>query len=34
MLDDVGVIFDCPKQSLYRWVKKYTSNNKTNNKYL
>ena len=22
-LDDVGVIFDCPKQSLYRWVKRY-----------
>jgi len=22
-LDDVSVIFDCPKQSLYRWVKRY-----------
>ncbi len=22
-LDDVCVIFDCPKQSLYRWVKRY-----------
>ena len=22
-LDDVCKIFDCPKQSLYRWVKRY-----------
>ena len=22
-LDDVCDIFDCPKQSLYRWVKRY-----------
>jgi transposase-like protein len=22
-LDDVCEIFDCPKQSLYRWVKRY-----------
>lgn len=22
-LDDVSVIFDCPKQSLYRWIKRY-----------
>ena len=22
-LDDDCVIFDCPKQSLYRWVKRY-----------
>ena len=22
-LDDVCVIFDCPKQSLYRWVKRF-----------
>ena len=22
-LDDVCKIFDCPKQSLYRWIKRY-----------
>ena len=24
-LDDVCEIFDCPKQSLYRWVKRYNA---------
>ncbi len=22
-LDDVCLIFDCPKQSIYRWIKRY-----------
>ena len=26
-LDDVSKIFDCPKQSLYRWVKRYNNEN-------
>lgn len=26
-LDDVCKIFDCPKQSLYRWVKRYNNEN-------
>mgnify|MGYP003339494730 CR=1 FL=1 len=28
-LDDVCVIFDCPKQSLYRWVKRYEDRKST-----
>lgn len=29
-LDDVCEIFDCPKQSLYRWVKRYGRSQRLN----